>query len=95
MYIVLHVKYPTFLSDFSKTWIFWRDFWKIFRYQISWKSVQWSQVTRGQTIMMKLIVSFHNFENGSKILGERQGGLRYHSINIYLGLEILTELAQW
>jgi len=44
--------------------------------------------------MMKLIVSFHNFENGPKMLGERQGCLRYHSIIIYLSLEILTELAQ-
>jgi len=44
--------------------------------------------------MMKLIVSFYNFENGPKILGERQGCSIYHSIIIYLSLEILTELAQ-
>jgi len=32
MFIVLHEKYLICLSDFSKTCIFWTDFWKIFRY---------------------------------------------------------------
>jgi len=35
MYIVLHVKYPLFLSDFDKAWIFYIDFRKILKYQIS------------------------------------------------------------
>jgi len=40
-YIILHVKYPLFLSDFNKTWNFWQDFRKILKYRISWKSVHW------------------------------------------------------
>jgi len=40
MYSGLHVKYPLFLSSFNETWIFWTDFWKILKYQISWKSIQ-------------------------------------------------------
>jgi len=41
MYIILHVKYTLFLSDFNEPWIFWAHFRKIVKYQISWKSVQW------------------------------------------------------
>jgi hypothetical protein len=57
----LCVKYPLFLLDLHETWTFWTDFWKILRYQISWKSVQWepsSVRTDGQTDMTKLIVAF-------------------------------------
>jgi len=38
-----HVKYPLFLPDFNKTWIFWTVFREMFKYQILWKSVQWEQ----------------------------------------------------
>ena len=42
MYIDLHVKYLLFLQDFIKTWIFFRQiFRKMFKYKISWKSIQW------------------------------------------------------
>jgi len=40
-YIGVHVKYPLFLFSFNETWIFWTDFWKILRCQISWKSILW------------------------------------------------------
>jgi len=41
MCIGLHVKYTLFLSDFNDTLTFWADFRKIFKFQISWKSIQW------------------------------------------------------
>ena len=41
IYIDLHLKYLLFFSKFNETWIFWTDTWKIFQYQISWKSLKW------------------------------------------------------
>ena len=37
----LHVKYPLYLSDFNKTWVFPTDLQKRLKYQVSSKSVQW------------------------------------------------------
>ena len=72
-YMDLHVKYPLFLSDFNKTWIFSTDFRKIFRYQILQKPAQrepGSMRTYGRTDyqadMTKLTVAFRNFSNASK-----------------------------
>jgi len=65
MYIDLHVKYPLFLVDFNKTWIFSTGFRKISKYWISQKSTQWepscSMRTHGRSHMTKLIVAFRNF----------------------------------
>jgi len=48
-----HVKYPLFVSDFNKTWIFWTYFSEKITYQILWKSFKWeppcSMRTDGQT----------------------------------------------
>jgi len=65
-----HVKYPLFLSDFSETCIFWLDFGKILKYQISWKSVQrkpsCSMRTDRRRDMTKLVGAFRNFANAPK-----------------------------
>jgi hypothetical protein len=41
MHIGLHVTHPLFLSDFNETWIFTKDFLKILKCEILWKSAQW------------------------------------------------------
>ena len=65
MYIGLHVKYLLLLSDFNGTWIFSKYFRKIFKYQISWKAVQWehscSMRTNKQSDKTTLIVVFRKF----------------------------------
>jgi len=40
MYIVHHIKYPLFLSNFNQTWFFSTHFRRMLKYQISWKSVK-------------------------------------------------------
>jgi hypothetical protein len=37
----LHVRYPLFMSGFTETWDFSKDFLKIHENQIQWQSVQW------------------------------------------------------
>jgi hypothetical protein len=71
MHTGVHVKYPLFLSDFNETLIFSIDFQKMFKYQISWKSVQWEpscsmRRANGQTDMTTLTVDFCNSADESK-----------------------------
>ena len=58
LYIHRYVNYPLLLSDFNETWIFWIEFVKMLKYQISWKSVQWepscSTWTDGQINFMNI-----------------------------------------
>ena len=88
VYIGLHVKYQLFLSDFNETWIFSKDFLKILKYQISWKSVQWqpscSMQTDGQTDATNLIIAFRNFANAPEncsVNRQQNGGfLQFHEL---------------
>jgi hypothetical protein len=70
MCIGLHVKYPLFLLNFKKTWMFSTYFRKILKYQISWKPVLWepscSMRTDGQTDMTNIIVEWRNFAKAPK-----------------------------
>ena len=80
VHIGLHVKCPLLLSDFNETWIFSRDFRRLFKHKIPWKSVQWEPNcslrtegrTDGQTDMTTLTVAFRNFTNALKNLNDHQ-----------------------
>ena len=66
-YTGLHVKYPLLLTDSNETWVSSTDFWKMLKYRMSWKVVQWepscSTRTDGQIDMTKLTVALRNFMN--------------------------------
>ena len=74
MYVGLHVRHPLFRSYFNKALIFSAAFRKIFKYQISIKSVHLEPScsmgtdgrTDGQTDMTKLAVAFRNLSNAPK-----------------------------
>ena len=84
MFIGLHVKYPTFLSDFSETCIFSTYFGKILKYQISWKFVHGElsccMRTDRRTDMTKLIVAFYNFANAPKNWGTAPRLICYYDL---------------
>jgi len=66
MYVGLHVKYSLLLYDFNGTWIFWTDFRKILKYQISCISVQWAPSFSRRTDMTTRVVAFRSFANAPK-----------------------------
>ena len=68
MYTGIHIKYSLFLSDFSKAYIFSRDFEKLSHMKFHENSSSGSLVvscgrTDGQTDMTKLTVAFRNSAN--------------------------------
>ena len=87
IYIDLHVKYQEFLSYFNDTWIFSTNFLKIFKYQISWKSVQWglscSMWTDGRSDTTKLIIVLRNLANAPKTY------IKCHKINANVSISLL------
>jgi hypothetical protein len=70
MHTGVYAKYPFIWSDFNETWIFSTYFQNIFKYQISWKSVNWEPIcfphADGQTDVTNLIVAFRNFLKAPK-----------------------------
>ena len=59
-------KIPIFLSYFNDTWVFSTEFWKILKYQISWKPFQCKPCcSMRMDRHAKLIVVFHHFANAS------------------------------
>jgi hypothetical protein len=65
--IGLHVKCPSFLTDFNETWIFSTDFRKIPNINLHENPFSGSRIVPcGQTDMTKLTVDFRNFANEHK-----------------------------
>jgi hypothetical protein len=66
---VLHKKYPVFLSSFNNVCIFFVDFNRSLRHQISRKSVRWQAsryVRTDEQLGRKLTRPFHHFANSPK-----------------------------
>jgi len=74
MYIGLHVKYPSFSSDFKETWIFSTDFRKLLISsfmkirQVGAELFHVDERTDEQTDITKLIVAFRNFTNAPQYI---------------------------
>jgi hypothetical protein len=67
---VFMYKYPLFYYYLNETCVFLTNYRKIFKYQISWKSIQCepscSVWTGGRTDKTRVIVTFRNFANAPK-----------------------------
>jgi len=66
--VELHVKFSFILSDFNEIRIFFADFLKILKFQISWKSVQWGATlfnAVGQAYI-NVIIAFRNSAKAPK-----------------------------
>jgi len=79
--------------------IFWTEFVKILKYQISWKSVPWepsfSMRTEGQrtdrrTNIMKLIVAFSKFTNSPKIEDEQNFKGTFYRCELAGGVTLIS-----
>ena len=78
-YISLHIKYPLFLQDFNKPWIFQSDFRKIHKYKISWKSVQWKPSCSMRTDMTALCAILRR-----RLLCQISTPAHFHSHSLHL-----------
>jgi len=93
MYVHLYVNYPLFLHDFNRAWIFSTGFRKIFKFQISWKSLQWQpsysmrrgRQRDGRTDVMHLAVAFRNFENAPNEMCDLRSVLLVSKLDIVCG----------
>jgi hypothetical protein len=63
----LHVKYTLLLPDFNGTLNFSTYFRKMFKYQLSWQSVQWGPSCYVRTSRQTLIVTIRNIANAPKM----------------------------
>jgi len=82
MYNGLHVKYPSFLPDFNKTWIFWADFGKIIEDKILWKSWQPSYSLRPDRQTDRQ--TWRN-EGNSRFSSSLQTHFKYVLLQFYVG----------
>ena len=60
---------PLFMAYFNETWTSSTNFWKILKYQISWKSIQWKpscSKQKGRQTYGHDEDAFHNFTNMCK-----------------------------
>jgi hypothetical protein len=96
VYAGLHVEYPFFVSHCNETLIFWTEFRKLLKYQISWndtgaKFFMWTDGrtdtiktyhTYYKTDLMKLTVNFRNFVNAPRNRSWSRGKVGMYCIHV-------------